>query len=161
MKEEKTMTQLDKNWAIAMTEFLYLLKGFSNEEIQLIPKKLLDFFEEQSDKEYQCNFDYNNDFEEIDLRDETYGIISMICYNYWCKTQQEKDEYIKLLDQNERKYQELLNSLYNVENIFQKNDLDKDKNIICLEDNNNLPANYKENFITKLKKFVKKLFKKQ
>lgn len=94
----------DRKYAIAMTEFLYYLKGFPDEYIKKIPTKLLNFFEENCDKNYTCNFDYNKNLEELCLRDETYGLISMICYNYWCETPKEKKEYLKILNENERRF---------------------------------------------------------
>ena len=93
---------LDKNYAIAMSELLHFLKGFSNDEIDKIPKELMDFFIENSDKSYKCDFDYNLNIEDLHLKDETYGLISMICYNYWCKTPEEKQQYLDLLKRNEK-----------------------------------------------------------
>lgn len=111
---------VDKKYSIAMAEVLHLLKGFSKKEIEKIPTKLLKLLEENADKNYKCDFDYNKDLEELDLKDETYGIISMICYNYWCETPEEKAKYISILNENEREYQERLKEKYNINNLFKK-----------------------------------------
>ena len=103
------MLVVDKNYAIAMSELLYFLKGFSDEEVNKIPRKLMNFFKENADSSYKCNFDYNANIEDLKLKDETYGLISMICYNYWCETPKEKKQYLNLLEESEK---ELITSRY-------------------------------------------------
>ena len=44
----------------------------------------------------------------------------MLNLNYWCETEEEKQELIKHYTENERKYQEELRKKYNTDNIFQK-----------------------------------------
>lgn len=99
------MLVVDKNYAIAMSELLYFLKGFSDEEISKIPKELMNFLEKNADQNYKCNFDHNANIEDLHLKDETYGLISMICYNYWCETPEEKKQYLDLLNESEKEYQ--------------------------------------------------------
>ena len=55
---------------------------------------------------------------ELDILDEARGIIGMICYNYWCATEQQKEQYLKKLSMNEQQYQEILHEKYNPDNIF-------------------------------------------
>ena len=112
------MLVVDKNYAIAMSELLYFLKGFSDEEVNKIPRKLMNFFKENADSSYKCNFDYNANIEDLKLKDETYGLISMICYNYWCETPEEKKQYLNLLEENEKKYQKYISEKYKPDNLF-------------------------------------------
>ena len=44
----------------------------------------------------------------------------MICYKYWCETEEQKQEFLNKLNENEKKSQEELRKMYNVENIFEK-----------------------------------------
>lgn len=112
------MLVIDNNYAIAITELLHFLKGFSDEELNKIPKELMNFFEENADKNYKCNFDYNTDIEDLHLKDETYGLISMICYNYWCETPEEKKQYLDLLNESEKEYQKHISEKYNLDKLF-------------------------------------------
>ena len=112
------MLVVDKNYAIAMSELLYFLKGFSDEEISKIPKELMNFLEENADQNYKCNFDYKANIEDLHLRDETYGLISMICYNYWCETTEEKKQYLDLLNESEKEYQKHISEKYNLDKLF-------------------------------------------
>ena len=107
-------------YANAITETLHYLKGIRKEDVDKIPKKFMSFLEENASKEYTCNFDYTKPLKELKLLDETKGIIGTICLNYWCETQEQKQKYLKNLNENERKYQEELREKYNPENIFKK-----------------------------------------
>lgn len=104
--------------ANAMAEVIYYLKGIRQEDVDKIPKKFIQFLNENASKEYICNFDYNRPLKELNILDETRGIIGMICYNYWCVTEQQKELYLKKLSQNEQQYQEILHEKYNLDNLF-------------------------------------------
>lgn len=109
---------INVNNANAMAEVIYYLKGIKQEDINKIPKKLMQYLNENASKEHICNFDYNKPLKELDILDETRGIIGMICYNYWCVTEQQKELYLKKLSQNEQQYQEILHEKYNLDNLF-------------------------------------------
>ena len=112
----------EDNYSKAYAEILHLLKGFSKEEIDKIPQDLLDYFREKADKKYICDFDYTKNIDELHLRDETYGIISMICYNYWCQTDEDKKKYLNILEKNEKYYQEYLKeNATGAEEMFEEN----------------------------------------
>ena len=139
--------------ANAIAEVIYYLKGIRQEDIDKIPKKLLEYLNNNASKEYECNFDFNKPLNELELLEETRGIIGMICYNYWCETEEQKTNYLKKINQNEKKYQEELRKKYNPDNIFKK-------------DNNSLYYNniveeslieHKESLFIKIKNHILKL----
>lgn len=107
--------------ANAMAEFVYYLKGIRQEDINKIPQKLLQYLKENASKEYKCDFDYNKPLNELNLLEETRGIIGMICYNYWCVDEFQKKKYLDKLSKNEQKYQERLREKYNPDNLFKNN----------------------------------------
>ena len=115
--------------ANAMAEVIYYLKGIRQEDINKIPKKFLQYLNEHASKEYKCNFDYNKPLKELNLLDETRGIIGMICYNYWCVDEIQKKQYIDKLNINEIKYQEILYEKYNPDSLL------KNKNEKIIEEN--------------------------
>ena len=111
----------------AMAEVLHYLKGIRQEDIDKIPKKLIDFLKDNSSKDYECKFDYNKPLNELKLQEETKGIIAMICLNYWCETEVQKKNFIGKLNENEKKYQEELRKKYNPDNIFKKQEIYKEE----------------------------------
>jgi len=142
--------------ANAMAEVIYYLKGIRQEDINKIPKKFLQYLNEHASKEYKCNFDYNKPLKELNLLDETRGIIGMICYNYWCVDEIQKKQYIDKLNINEIKYQEILYEKYNPDSLL------KNKNEKIIEENvtTKKMLEYKENIFKKLSIRIKRFFHK-
>lgn len=153
---------VDKKYEIAMAEVLHYLKGIRKEDIEKIPSKLMDFFKDNSSKDYVCKFDYTktlNDL-ELDLKDETRGLIAMICLNYWCETEEKKRNFIKKLNQNEIAYQEELRKKYNPDNIFKNN---REESIINNEKHDLIVYNQRnvvEKIFDKIKKYIEKIIPK-
>ena len=102
----------------AMAELLHYLKGIRQEDINKILTKLMNFIKENASKNYECSFDYNKPLKELDLLDETRGLVGMICYNYWCENAEQKSEYLNKLNENEKNYQQMLREKYNPDNLF-------------------------------------------
>ena len=143
--------------ANAMAEVIYYLKGIKQEDIDKIPKKFIQHLNENASKEYKCDFDYNKPLKELNLLDETRGIIGMICYNYWCVTEKQKEQYLKRLSQNEQQYQKILDEKYNPDNIFENKKLDFIENTT----NPTEITEYKESIFKKLINKIKSIFSKK
>ena len=140
--------------ANAMAEVIYYLKGIKQEDIDKIPKKLMQYLNGNASKEYKCNFDYNKPLKDLKLLDETRGIIGMICYNYWCITEIQKRQYLKRLSENEQKYQRVLYEKYNPDNIF------KNKKTESIETTSDMVeiVEYKESILKKIIHKIKNIF---
>ena len=95
-----------------MAEVIWYLKGIKQEDIEKIPEKTIRYLNENASKEYKCEFDYNKPLKDLKLLDETRGIIGLLCYKYWCVTEEQKKNYLKKLSENERKYQKELEQKY-------------------------------------------------
>ena len=143
--------------ANAMAEVIYYLQGIKQEDIDKIPKKFIQYLNENASKEYKCDFDYNKPLKELNLLDETRGIIGMICYNYWCVTEKQKEQYLKRLSQNEQQYQKILNEKYNPDNIFENKKLDFIENTTTPTE----ITEYKESIFKKLINKIKSIFSKK
>ncbi len=140
----------DVKYANAMAEVLYYLKGIRDEDLAKLPDKLINFLEENATKNYICNFDYTKPLKELNLADESKGIIAMICYNYWCNTEEDKKRLISSLNQNERIYQEKMKEKYNPEKIFKELNKENVQNL----NETVAVVEYKE---SKFKKLINKL----
>ena len=142
--------------ANAMAEVVYYLKGIRQEDINKIPKNLLQYLNDNASKEYECNFDYNKPLKELNLLDEARGIIGMICYNYWCVDEIQKKQYIDRLNTNELQYQEKFHEKYNPDNLFKnKNRKNIEENVTTTE-----MIEYKENIFKKIIIRIKRFFHK-
>ena len=98
-------------------EFINLL---DIQYIDKIPKKMMNFIEEQMDKEYIKNINPYEDIQKQNLRRDTIIFLSMLNLKYWCN-ENERQNLQKIYKENEKQYQEELMKKYNPDNIF-KND---------------------------------------
>ena len=55
----------------AYAEVLHYLKGISSNNVNKIPKKLIEQFENIKNPDYICDFDYNKPLKELNLLEET------------------------------------------------------------------------------------------
>lgn len=151
---------VNERYSIAISETLHYLKGINQDDINKISNKFMLFLKENASNNYSCNFDYTKPLKDLELCDETRGIIAMICLNYWCETEEQKIKFRNHLNVNEQIYQEELRKKYNVEDIFKNN---KVKNVTAIEEknSNNLPIQIKqENIFKKVINRIMKFFHK-
>lgn len=146
---------VNERYKIAISETLHYLKGIKQSDIDKIPNKFMDFLRNNESPNYKCNFDYTKPLSELELMDETKGLIAMICLNYWCETETQKNNFKKHISENETKYQEELRKKYNPNDIF-KYKTEKDN--INNTTNSNLPIEVKKNIITKIINYIKSMF---
>lgn len=77
----------------AMVEVLDILEHTDEELVNKIPKKLIEFFEENKSKTYKSNLDHSVPINEMKLQEKTRALISMIYISYLCdKEEKEKIE---------------------------------------------------------------------
>lgn len=106
---------------IAYKQLITILNNIEPEYKEKIPKKLMKLFEKNSAEDYEFHLDLTRPLQEQELNSKTLALLAMLNLNYWCETEEEKQELIKHYTENERKYQEELRKKYNTDNIFQKN----------------------------------------
>lgn len=109
---------VNERYAVAMSETLHYLKGINQNDLDRIPNKFIQFLNDNCLIDYECNFDYTKPLKELDISNEARGLIAMICLNYWCTNEEQKEIFKKHLTENELKYQEELRKKYNQDNIF-------------------------------------------
>lgn len=142
--------------ANAMAEVIYYLKGVRQEDIDKIPKRLMQYLNENASKEYKCDFDYNKPLKELNLLDETRGIIGMICYNYWCINEMQKEQYLMNLSKNEQRYQEILNEKYNTNMLLKSENEENTKQTIYITKMIECKESIFKKLFLKIKKFFHK-----
>ncbi len=115
---------LDDRYKKAIAELLHYLKGISEDEIDLIPNKLMEYLRRNADPEYICNFDYTLPLRELKLMDETKRLIGMLYLNYICESDDEKQRIIDILHTNELKYSGQYEELnYDISDIYYISDI--------------------------------------
>lgn len=143
---------MEDNYKKAYKEVVEILKFVSKENVDKIPKEMLDMFEEEQDKEYNFKVDTTKSFEEQLLLEETKTIFSNIFRDYWANDYQRK-VIIEKENMDRIKWEE---EKYDPKDIFKNNQKNFNK-----QNNNdkvdvNLTVIKKEN---SFKKLIDKIFK--
>ena len=81
------------------------------------------------DKSYKPNIDVKIPLKKQNIHKKTYDILGMLQLNYWCKNESEKKELIKKFSNNDKKREEEIYEKYNPDNIFKRNESNKDSEI--------------------------------
>ena len=151
---------VNERYGIAMAETLHYLKGISQDDINKIPDKFITFLKNNASQNYECKFDYTRPLKELNLKNETRGLIAMICLNYWCETEDQKNSFIEHLNKNEKKYQEELRKEYNIDDIFKKKEfIPKVEKTTENIDKNRLPVQAeRENIFKRVFNRIMKIF---
>lgn len=104
---------------IAYAEVDAILNVLEDEYAEKIPEKVKKFFAEEKIKDYEPVIDVNVPLTEQNLKKETMVLLAILNLNYWCESENEKQEFLNELAQNENEKKEL-EEKYNPDNIFKK-----------------------------------------
>ena len=145
---------LNQRYAEASVEVLDILEHMNANDLARVSKKFINFLKENASKEYKCNLDYSKKVNDMELKQETRGLLALMYEKYWCP-EEKKQELRKKFFENEQKYQEDLREKYNPDNIFNK----KQENIIEPENNQTQLIEYKESTFRKILNKIRAFFK--
>ena len=113
--------QISSKDSYAYAELLEILSFTNINLVNKIPKKLISLFQENASSVYEHHLNRSIPLEEQDISSETATLITLISLNYWCETEEEKNEIRKVLAKNEKIEKEELEKKYNPNNIFKNN----------------------------------------
>ena len=108
---------MNQRYREASVDVLDILNHMSLTEQEKVSKKFIDFLKENSSEDYVSNLDYTKSLDEMELSDETRGLISIMYRNYWCTAEEKKELDAKFIE-NEMKRQEELRERFNPDNVF-------------------------------------------
>lgn len=145
---------MKNNTKDAYAEVLSILELLDEEQKNKIPKKLKEFLENNKNQDYQVNIAPNIPLEEQDLLQKTVDILAMLKLNYWCANEEEEKDFLGLLNENEKKYQEELRKKYNPDNLFK----DKEAKTVIHAHEELSIVKYKKNIFTRIKDWLKRKF---
>ena len=146
------------NSSLAYSEVCTILNMLEDEYKERVPKNVMDFFGEERDKEYNPIIDVNIPLEKQNLKRKTLVLLAILNLNYWCDSEEEKQEILDSFAKNEelkRLKEKELTENYNINNLFNKIENTENKTEVSL-------IEYKEqNFIQKIISKIKSLFRRK
>lgn len=129
-----------------------ILSILGDNYIKRLPRKLYQLIDNSRDSNYFPKYTLNKPFHEQGIHKKSISMIALLHLNYWCNSEEEKNELRKILNNNETNLQEELRAKYNPENIFKKNQTHLENNVALIEVK-------KEKKIHKIISFIKNFFK--
>ncbi len=144
----------------AIVEVLEILQYSEDNIIEKIPKKLIEFWQRNKSATYRPNLDHSKSINEMNLKNKTKSIITMIYLNYLCDDV-EKNDINLTLENNEEKYQRELREKCNPDNIFKKNNKSHEiaENVTeNVTENNVAMVEYKEPIFKRIINIIKSFF---
>lgn len=133
----------------AMAEVCDILENMEEEYVNKIPEKFREFLNKNKSEQYKPNLDHTKRISDINLMDKTKDILAVMYMDYWCD-EEKKKECEKILEENQKVYDELINKKYDVDNLFTKKE-----NIEALTIN----AEKKQSLFSKVINFIKNIFR--
>lgn len=110
------------NNKIAYAEVYEILELMEKKYIDKIPKKLVEMFREERNSKYRPIIDVKKPLYEQNLQRETLVILAVLNLNYWCESEEEKQNLLRDYAENEKKNEIEIRNKYNPDNIF-KNEM--------------------------------------
>lgn len=111
---------------LAYAEVDEILNLLEEEYTNKIPEKIRKFLKEEKMQDYKPEIKVEIPLTEQNLRRETMVLLAILNLNYWCESEEEKEEFRKELAKNEKERKEL-EEKYNPDNLFknkQHNNID-------------------------------------
>ena len=149
---------MENSLSKAYAEVLLILSYMEQKYADMIPKKLLELFNEEKDQNYQPDINPKISLAEQNLQRKTLALLAMLNLNYWCKDESEKQEMLKMYAENDKKIEAEMRERYNPDNLFktrkkvEQNDEAKEESTEIIE--------YKEqNIFNKILNKIMKFFK--
>ena len=150
---------MENNLSKAYTEVLLILSYMEQKYVDMIPKKLLELFNEEKDKNYQPNINPNISLAEQNLQRKTLALLAMLNLNYWCKDENEKQEMLKMYSENDKKIEAEMRERDNPNNLFKKREK-VEQNDEVKEESTEIIKYKEQNIFKKILNRIMKFFKK-
>ena len=142
-------------YANAYSEVLEILRYVSIDDFNKIPKEQIDFFENNSNTDYDFFYNPYKTLDEQNVSKRAKAIIAIIFKDYWA-TDLQREKIIAKQKYDRMKLEKEKQTRYNYNDIF------KNKKIENIENSTETFAmiEYRETFLDKIIKKIKKIFKK-
>ncbi len=159
--------------AYAYAELLEILSFTDEILVNKIPKKLMNIFQTNASTTYEKHLTASIPLEEQNVSKKTAALIALLSLNYWCETDEEKNELKSILAENQKIKDTRLREKYNPDNIFNNNKTIQDEPTSSISQTSientstsNLPIDYSalpwyKKVFTSFRNFLLKIFNKE
>lgn len=120
-----------------------------------LPQKLYNLIEEERDTQYNPKYTLDKNIEEQNIQKRSMAMIMLLHLNYWCETEEEKNQIRAILEKNRVEVAEK----YDMNNVFKKR-MEQKEMLSQKEEEEQQTAlmEYKEPFMQRIKRLIYNLF---
>lgn len=102
------------------SEVYSILNLLGESYIDKLPVSLFNMIKEERKQDYNPKYDSTINLEQQNIKRDSLSMIALFHLNYWCNSDEEKNELKKLFKTNEEKHQAEIREKYNPDNLFKK-----------------------------------------
>jgi len=152
---------INSTYAKAYTEVLEIIKYFSKQEYEKIPKEKIEFYKKNRDKNYNFKINPTIDLDKQNISKEANAIIINLYKDYYA-TEEQKIKIDQILKLNQEKKEQEKLEKYNPDNIFKNKpkEIDNIAGALNEEEENKLIKYKKEKWYQKIIKKILSFFQK-
>ncbi len=137
------------------SEVYSILNLLGESYIKKLPVSLFNMIKEEKRQDYNPKYDSKINLEQQNMKRETLSMIALFHLNYWCNSDEEKNELKTLFKTNEEKHQAEIREKYNPDNLFKKRSTQQEKYVVTKEV---AMVEYKEPFLKRIFNKIKRMF---
>ena len=141
------------------SEVYSVLKILGKKYIDKIPNSLYNMIQENKLETYNPTYTLETDLNEQNIKRESISMIALMHLNYWCNSENEKNELKKIFKENDGKYKERIREKYNPDNLFNKKNIETEKITENVE-NTEIIKYKEETFFKRILRKIVNFFKK-
>ncbi|MBD8922352.1 hypothetical protein EGR52_02885 [bacterium] len=137
------------------SEVYSILSLLGESYIKKLPVSLFNMIKEEKRQDYNPKYDSKINLEQQNMKRETLSMIALFHLNYWCNSDEEKNELKTLFKTNEEKHQAEIREKYNPDNLFKKRSTQQEEYVVT---NEVAMVEYKEPFLKRIFNKIKRMF---
>ena len=139
------------------SEVYSVLNLLGESYINKLPVSLFNMIKEERKQDYNPKYDSTINLEQQNIKRDSLSMIALFHLNYWCNSDEEKNEIKKLFKTNEEKHQAEIREKYNPDNLFKKRteEIKTEENTI---ENAVAMVEYKESIFKRFINKIKSIF---
>ena len=141
------------------SEVYSVLKILGKKYIDKIPNSLYNMIQDNKLETYNPTYTLETDLNEQNIKRESISMIALMHLNYWCNSENEKNELKKIFKENDGKYKERIREKYNPDNLFNKKNIETEKITENVE-NTEIIKYKEETFFKRILRKIVNFFKK-
>ena len=139
-----------------------VLRALGKKYIEKIPTKLLTIIQNNTLEGYRPEYTFEKSLLEQGIKRESLAMIALLHLNYWCETEEQRNDLKALFAENTKKNQEKMHEQYSSQNMFARINEAREQQRIKEEELRKAAQVVEETIPEETPKegFFKKLFKK-